>query len=149
MRSEINLRPVVFFLVVFIAIVGMTFGVTGCAPGVKEMSQAELSMADYGSYPEDYQQAVKDYMNGILIDPDSARYSNWKGPSKGSVKDSFAGYVFGYRVCVDINAKNSFGGYTGNQRSFFIVRDGKVAYRYGSKGSGTVGEQWANNLCSF
>ena len=144
MRSEINLRPVVFFLVVFIAICA-----TGCAPGVKEMSHAEILMADYGVYPEDYQQAVKDYMNGILIDPGSARYSNWKGPSKGGVKDSFAGYVFGYRVCVDINAKNSFGGYTGNQRSFFIIKDGKVAYRYGSKGSGTVGEQWVNNLCSF
>jgi len=34
---------------------------------------------------------------------------------------------FGFSVCAAINAKNSYGGYTGSQMHWFLLRDGKIA----------------------
>ncbi|MDR5772865.1 MULTISPECIES: hypothetical protein [unclassified Caballeronia] len=40
--------------------------------------------------------------------------------------------VYGYLVCTDINAKNSYGGYTGAKRRWFLIRNGAVV-RYGER----------------
>jgi hypothetical protein len=34
---------------------------------------------------------------------------------------------FGFSVCAEINAKNSYGGYVGAQTYWFLFRDGKIA----------------------
>jgi len=56
-------------------------------------------------------------MSQTLIDPYSAVYDNWRGPSKGYMS-SIGGKYFGYRICVDVNAKNRMGGYTGRHTYF-------------------------------
>ncbi len=73
--------------------------------------------ADYGepphTWPKNWHLSVEEQAARHMKDPESARFE-WSHipPIKGG---NPAGYPrsFGYVVCVDINAKNSFGGYTG------------------------------------
>ena len=99
----------------------------GCAtPSMEEMSNA-----DYGPYPTEYEQAVKNVMNQQLKDPDSAKYQ-FDVPRKGwYCNAAYRGQwgskkVYGYIVAVQVNAKNSFGGYTGSEQYYFMIRDGRV-----------------------
>lgn len=112
---------------------------TGCAttqqedPSQKAAEQAWISSLlkskdSYGAYPNDYQNIVKSYMSQQLKDPDSAKYLNFREPKKYlkivNVKNRVA--ILGYSTCVDINAKNSYGGYTGSKRYWFFIRDGNI-----------------------
>jgi hypothetical protein len=134
---------VLFSIVVFVA---------GCAPGPSRSLTAEeqryLSTGP-GPIPDDYQEIVRAYMDGILIDPESARYSGWRVPKRGTVQDYFGRYVTGWKVCAEVNAKNRFGGYTGKQLHFFLIHGGKVVVRKGGHRPGTVGEQDVCKLCEF
>jgi hypothetical protein len=87
-----------------------------------------LPNADYGSYPENYEELVKAYLARSLKDPESARYSNFSQPRKEHIITSVSAKeaTYGYSVCVSVNAKNSYGGYTGNHVFWFFIRDGKV-----------------------
>ncbi len=103
-----------------------TLALTGCAP--KPPSQVEISTANYGSLPGDYQQQIKNYMNSILKDPESARYT-FERPFKaysqdGSLSSTNGGVRYGYVAGVQVNAKNSYGGYTGNQLYVFMFSNG-------------------------
>ena len=67
-------------------------------------------------------------MKRVLKDPDSAKYSFEIPPRKSWVYDfTLHGNVFGWVVCSGINAKNSFGGYTGEQPFAFLFKDQKLA----------------------
>jgi len=104
----------------------------------KQSCQALLETADIGSKPKDYRSLIVSYMSEKLKDPDSAKYS-WDradGPRKG-----FGAYAppdddcrIGWAVCVSINAKNSYGGYVGPGKWFFIIRDNevKLGFKYNS-----------------
>jgi hypothetical protein len=63
-----------------------------------------------------------------LKDPESARYSKFRPLAKDLkiVNAKTRNATLGYSTCVDINAKNSYGGYTGAKRYWFLIRDGKV-----------------------
>lgn len=99
---------------------------SGCAP--KPPSQVEISTANYGALPENYQDLVKDHFNATLKDPESARYTfmpTYKGYSQdGSLSDTGGGVKYGYVIPVLVNAKNSYGGYTGNQQYAFLFSGG-------------------------
>ncbi|EIZ2434192.1 hypothetical protein CWR40_004270 [Cronobacter sakazakii] len=100
--------------------------ITGCAP--KPPSQVEISTANYGSLPSDYQQQIKNYMGSTLKDPESARYTfqpTYKGYSQDGAMASSGGKVtYGYVAPVLVNAKNSYGGYTGNHLYVFMFSNG-------------------------
>ena len=108
----------------------------------------QIAAADYGPFPENYQEIVQSHMANVLIDPASAEYVNWRGPSKGWAGDRMSGYSFGYRVCVEVNAKNRMGGYAGRKLWHFVIRDGKVAQSLGGYDYGTVGAEEALKYCS-
>jgi len=82
-----------------------------------------LQTADYGKYPENYQEIIKNYMYKVAIDPNSLMYRDWKIFKDWAWDDKNKKYVFGYSVCVYINGKNRFGGYTGWQLYYFFIRD--------------------------
>ncbi|WP_126358173.1 hypothetical protein [Cedecea lapagei] len=113
-------------IVVAFALTCSILGASGCAP--KAPTQVEVSNANYGSLPEDYQQQIKSYMYSSLKDPESARYTfdqPFKGYSQdGSLSQTSGGVIYGYVAGVQVNAKNSYGGYTGNQRYVFIFSNG-------------------------
>ena len=71
--------------------------------------------ADHGPFPEDYEEIVRSHFADLLKDPDSARYSDFRGPKPNFliVNKFEQSTKYGYVVCVHINTKNSYGGYTG------------------------------------
>jgi len=84
--------------------------------------------ADYGIYPKDYENIIKSYYETRLKDPDSAKYSDFREPKRSykilNLKERRAQH--GYAACVYINAKNSYGGYTGNKLAWLFIRDNVV-----------------------
>lgn len=106
-------------------------------------TQQEIESADYGPYPVEYEQIIKNYMQGILKDPSSATYQFLGSPRSGW--NGMGGKKFGYMVCVNINAKNSFGGYTGNRMSYFMIHYGRVIYA--SHGDGRYGSSFVEGMC--
>lgn len=90
---------------------------------------------DFGSPPPDsvWQASVKNYFDSVLKDPDSAQY-RMGCPVQGYIKNAvFAGRpgmeFVGHLARVEVNARNSFGGYTGYKN--YIVplgRNGEVYY---------------------
>lgn len=91
-------------------------------------SPDEITRADYGTIGPSYKDAIKDYLAGILYDPESARYRYLQEPVRGYafVNPGFEPPEYGYLVEVRINAKNRLGGYVGEQPFTFLVRDSKV-----------------------
>jgi len=121
----------------------------GCA-GVQKPTPEQLANADYGKFPENAKELTIKYISSNLIDPYSAVFSGWQGPSKGWYADYWGkNRSYGYRVCVQVNAKNKMGGYTGQKLHFIFFRDGNIiAYEGGDYRSGTMGEQRVYELCS-
>lgn len=85
---------------------------------------------DYGLYPESYQDIVESYLDSVLKDPSSKKiqWLNSPKPITYSLKPflSDAVVISGYGVCTFVNAKNSYGGYTGAKLVLFLIRDGSV-----------------------
>ena len=90
-------------------------------------TQAELDKADFGKYPDDYQQTIKEYYSHQLRDPYSAQYRWIKPPAKGfffdrdKLTDNPTKFYYGYIVFVGINAKNAYGGYVGEQEHVVLL----------------------------
>ena len=80
----------------------------------------QLQNADYGRYPDDYQDIVKEYYSRVLFDPYSAHYRWMKPPYKGYFQ-MFGKLKYGYIVHVGVNAKNRFGGYVGEKQEGILI----------------------------
>ena len=126
------------------------FGFIGCAAPSRPLTDEELRYLGTGPgpLPDNYQEIVTAYMDGVLIDPESARYSGWKGPVRGTARDLYGRHVIGWQVCADVNAKNRMGGYTGRQLHFFLIHGGKVVVKKGGHQPGTMGWQDVYNVCN-
>ncbi|MFM5589154.1 hypothetical protein [Aeromonas salmonicida] len=81
--------------------------------------------ADYGVYPENYQDMIKQYMSTHLKDPYSAKYSQFTAPKKEHAMENHKA-IYGHSSCVLINAKNSYGAYTGDHLYWFFFKDGEI-----------------------
>lgn len=120
----------------------------GCA-GMQKPTPEQLANANYGSFPTNYKEITTQIISTMLIDPYSAVFSDWRGPSKGWYRN-YKGAFFGYRVCVFVNAKNRVGGYTGRKLHFAMIKDDRVVVHDGGNyRAGTMGEQWAYERCNF
>jgi hypothetical protein len=78
---------------------------SGCAA---QQQSAGIAEPDY---PIDYQQQIIRNKANLFKDPDSIRDAAIASPTPS---------MMGWQVCMQANAKNSFGGYTGRQT--FIVQ---------------------------
>ncbi|MFT4255965.1 MAG: hypothetical protein QM599_03260 [Pseudoxanthomonas sp.] len=83
--------------------------------------------ADFGPYPDDYEKLVQSHFSEQLKDPDSAKFSDFR------IKKSYVlisapnkQAQFGYAVCVNINAKNSYGAYAGKTLTWAFIRDNAI-----------------------
>lgn len=85
---------------------------TACASAF----QRPDASANFGNPPQGYEEAIKAHFDQVLKDPESARY-RFSRPIKAYTNEGLAygGKVswVGYLVDVQVNAKNSFGGYVG------------------------------------
>lgn len=109
----------------------------GCAQ-IKAPTDAEAAAADYGPFPADFEQTIRRFNAARLKDPASAQYAAWSAPQTYwfGTRDTS---TYGYLVCVALNAKNSFGGYTGFQTDGYLLRGGVVVRffqrgQYGASG---------------
>ena len=103
-----------------LAVTLIALWLSGCAAP----SATELANADYGPYPAEYEQVIKRHLDFVLKDPDSAKINIVKRPSTGW--SGLGGRKYGWIVCAEVNAKNSYGGYTGSRLSFFMLKNDSV-----------------------
>lgn len=113
-------------------------GLSAC---VSAPTQEQIANADYGSYPDNYEQIVKDHFSATLFDPYSVVYNSIRPPVKQMWGDRIDGARYDYNVCVNLNAKNRMGGYVGATTSAVMIHNGVVVQVID-------GAQWfGRNLC--
>lgn len=120
MFDVIPTRISAFFLTVVLAA-----SLSGCATITPE----QATTANFGPLPEDYQAQIKALLNTTLKDPYSAVY-NFGTPRHGVSKEGliYGGKQhYGWIVPVGVNARNSFGGYTGEDTRYFFLGEGRVS----------------------
>jgi hypothetical protein len=93
----------------------------GCAT---RQPSPQFTDADYGALPSDYKQIAVEYIKNRLRDPDSAhirvsdeRPEKWPEPVHK---------VPAYAVKLYVNAKNGFGGYTGEHLMIVWISHGQA-----------------------
>lgn len=105
---------------------------SGCASSPPTAEQ--LQSAEYGPYPSNWKEQVKERMKIILVDPDSVQYRfNYPEPKKawhdilGDEGMFSTERIYGWRTCFQYNAKNSLGGYVGYKDVFVFFNNGQIA----------------------
>jgi hypothetical protein len=114
--------------------IAMATALSACA---SMPTAAEQQAADYGA---DVDQATAErlaeaFLRRRLKDPMSAVYE-WQAVHRGFVGNApLLGRKaqFGYVLEGSVNAKNSFGGYTGAKSYQFLIRNGAIAYAMGEE----------------
>lgn len=95
----------------------------GCATTVQTPAETD----DFSPYPTKYEAAIRAHFAGILKDPDSALY-RFTPPARAYRWHPVSGEVAwrGYLVEVEVNAKNSFGGYVGYRPYTFLFNAERI-----------------------
>ena len=95
---------------------------------------AQLRDGEYGAMPIHYEDAVREYFQTYLKDPDSVQYREIAKPEKGYVT-TVTGIVlarekrlYGWTVKAAINARNSNGIYVGFKTYSFLFRGEKIVH---------------------
>ena len=92
-----------------------------------DVSMQAVRNADYGPYPKNYQQLIRQRLDGTLLDARSAQI-RFTTPPRKVYQLSRAPYKLNgrayYAVCVEVNAKNAYGGYTGWQTKRYSIYNG-------------------------
>ena len=132
-------------LLKFIGAAALALGLlTSCATTAP--SPAELAALDYGPYPDNYETVVRDYLQGQLKDPESARLRLASRPDTRWQK-FFGKLYYGWRVCYFVNGKNSYGGYTGEHLYYFILRSDQVVFELAEKPEATIWDKTIQDAC--
>ncbi len=99
----------------------------GCtkSPPLEEIAAGMSGITDMYT---DYKDIVKNYTSRFLKDPYSAHYDFPYPPHKMYVQDPFQGVFYGHCGTVSINAKNSFGAYTGTKVYQYVINHNQVIY---------------------
>ena len=102
-----------------------------------EINNALSSQDKISPLPKNWQKIVKEAISAQLKDPYSAKYTFTDKPTyygfsnKGQYKGKYRvsqSPLLGYVGSVLVNAKNSYGAYTGDQLWLFIITEDSVSY---------------------
>lgn len=100
----------------------------GCAGQFKSPHPS----ADYGLPPKNYEAAIRAHFDQVLKDPESVRFRFNSPPRRAYVN---AGLIYGgdvqwlgYMMDIEVNAKNSYGGYVGF-KPYMVFFDGESVRR--------------------
>lgn len=121
------------------ALLGSLCLLAACAytPPSAQVSMKAVRSENYGVYPKNYQRQIRQYLNDTLLDPDSAKIRIGT-PHKVFQPYNPLAYTYPpktpkelktnqyYVVCAEVNAKNTFGGYTGWQTKIYRFEDGGI-----------------------
>jgi hypothetical protein len=78
-----------------------------------------------GPYPKNYKEIVWNWMQGVLLDADSAKIE-WQGDPKPADLGKNGQHIYGWLVEFRVNSRNRFGQYTGKQSHGALIRDDRV-----------------------
>jgi len=78
-----------------------------------------------GPYPKNYKEIVWNWMQGVLLDADSAKIE-WQGEPKPADLGKDGNHLYGWLVEFRVNSRNRFGQYTGKQSHGVLIRDDHV-----------------------
>lgn len=78
-----------------------------------------------GEIPKNYKEVVWNWMQNLLLDPDSAKIE-WQGDPKPADLGKNGEHLYGWLVEFRVNSRNRFGSYTGMQAHAALIRDGQV-----------------------
>lgn len=97
----------------------------------------DLATANFGPQPtpEECATVAKGWCNANLKDPWSAVIQNARVVGKNSVYNGLVnggGYTYGWEIRFEVNAKNSYGGYTGFKVMTLLITADKKLYALGS-----------------
>lgn len=93
-------------------------------------TREEEKKADYGLYPNNYENLIKAYMGNVLHDPYSAHYDFYTPTEGYTLVNKREDLNFCYTVKVIINAKNLYGAFTGNRLYFFDIKNHMIVGMY-------------------
>lgn len=79
--------------------------------------------ADYGAFPDNYQDITRDYLMAELRDPPSIEIKSMSSPKKRWIGDKITGINYGYLVCVEVDSKNLLGKLTGMRNDAVLIRN--------------------------
>ncbi|MBN3071168.1 hypothetical protein H4F33_03345 [Pectobacterium brasiliense] len=136
--------------IVIISMLSASLFLAGCAPGyvtnpvssngysqkiqdakrkdaefAEKVKNINLETSDVGSKPSNYKKIIEDAIRDQLKDPESAKFSDMTTPRKEVMVEQ-SNFVYGYSLCVYVNAKNSYGGYVGKQLYWVFMRNNQV-----------------------
>lgn len=98
-----------------IALSLLSLSLSGCA--------ATWTLEGAGPYPNNYKEVMKSYIKQTFFDPYSLRDVQISYPTPGVF-----GMLQGYWVCLQCNAKNRMGGYTGLSRNAYLIDNSRVKF---------------------
>jgi hypothetical protein len=78
-----------------------------------------------GPYPKNYKEIVWNWLQGMLLDADSAKIE-WQGDPKPADLGKNGAHIYGWLVEFRVNSRNRFGQYTGKQSHGALIRDDQV-----------------------
>ncbi len=112
------------------------FGSCATGPPTAE----EFAAADYGTpiSQADAESQAEAWLASYLKDPSSAE-KQWKPVGQGWLRDApiYGGSIhWGYKLDGEINAKNSYGGFTGFKSYSFMFHNGQIQTIYGDQRMG-------------
>ena len=111
------------------ALLGSLFLLLAACASSFDVSMQAVRNADYGPYPKNYQQLIRKRLDGNLLYARSAQI-RFTTPPRKVFQLSRAPYKLNgrayYAVCVEVNAKNAYGGYTGWQTKMFRFKNNTI-----------------------
>lgn len=132
---------------VALAILMATNLLTGCTTVVDTLSDkvtlTVIENGPRGEAPTEHEKVIKQYFHGILKDPFSVQYKQISNPEPGHYSKTVTTKPpslintdvqktetrhLGWLVTAEINAKNSYGAYTGWKTYKFIFRNNNIIY---------------------
>jgi hypothetical protein len=78
-----------------------------------------------GPFPRNYKEIVWNWLQGVLLDADSAKI-DWQGEPKPADLGKNGEHFYGWLVEFRVNSRNRFGSYTGKQSHAAFIRDNQV-----------------------
>ena len=112
-----------FCRLVFSRAVKLAFVFT-CLFTVSALAQ-NVDSALCGPYPKNYKEIVWNWLQGTLLDADSAKIE-WQGDPKPTDLGKDGEHIYGWLVEFRVNSRNRFGQYTGKQSHGAVIRDDQV-----------------------
>jgi hypothetical protein len=97
----------------------------------------EMEEKDFGPEPKNYKKIFERAVSETLKDPNSGQFRNISPPKKGWIPPTLkqqrtaiilgvpAETTYGWMICGEYNAKNSYGAYVGFNTAVVVFRSGK------------------------